>query len=41
MNRKDIYKHILLDIYKRAKEAHMISEDEYDDAEDDITVEYD
>ena len=36
MNRKDIYKHILLDIYKRAKDNYLISEDEYDDAEDDI-----
>ena len=36
MNRKDIYKEILLDIYKKAKDADLISEDEYDDAEDDI-----
>ena len=36
MNRKDIYKEILLDIYKKAKETGWISEDEYDDAEDDI-----
>ena len=36
MNRKDIYKHILLDIYKKAKDDNLISEDEYDDAEDDI-----
>lgn len=36
MNRKDIYKEILLDIYKKAKDAALISEDEYDDAEDDI-----
>lgn len=36
MNRKDIYKEILLDIYKRAKDENLISEDEYDDAEDDI-----
>ena len=36
MNRKDIYKEILLDIYKKAKDAYLISADEYDDAEDDI-----
>ena len=36
MNRKDIYKEILLDIYKKAKDADLLSEDEYDDAEDDI-----
>lgn len=36
MNRIDIYKEILLDIYKKAKDADLISEDEYDDAEDDI-----
>ena len=36
MNRKDIYREILLDIYKKAKETGWISEDEYDDAEDDI-----
>lgn len=36
MNRKDIYKSILLDIYKRAMDDNLISEDEYEDAEDDI-----
>lgn len=36
MNRKDIYRDILLDIYKMAKDNHLISEDEYEDAEDDI-----
>lgn len=36
MNRKDIYKSILLDIYKRAVDDNLISEDEYEDAEDDI-----
>lgn len=36
MNRKDIYKSILLDIYKRAMDDTLISEDEYEDAEDDI-----
>lgn len=34
MNRKEIYKHILLDIYKRAKDGGLISEDEYQDTED-------
>lgn len=36
MNRKEIYRDILLDIYKMAKDNHLISEDEYEDAEDDI-----
>lgn len=34
MNRKDIYKEILLDIYRRAKDGGLISEDEYQDTED-------